>query len=442
MNKNEEYEVDIVGYTSDGQGVARLNGFVIFVPFAIMCERVRVHIIKVNKTYAVGKIVEIIIASSGRVEPPCPYFKKCGGCDFQHMNYEKSLEVKKKIVEDAMTRIGGFENSDVKNTQKSDKFYNYRNKSAFPIAIDKNGKARVCMYKMLSHDPVFIDSCCLATDKTNEAIKVFNSFLETLPSEDAKALRYIVIRHIGDKMLFTIVLTKNIRGLNELFEALKSGLGFDEKHIGLFVCKKKVDNNVILEGDIRHILGIEKIEHSLMGVQVDISPMSFFQVNLSIMEKIYESVLENFDSSDTIVDAYSGAGLMSALLAKKVKKVVGIEIVKEATADANKVKEKNELSNLENINGDVNIILPRLAKEIGDFSLVVDPPRKGIEKSVVETIIKSEPRKIVYVSCNPSSLARDVKLLKEGGYFPSSVTPYDMFPETCHVESVVVLKKI
>lgn len=432
MNKNDEYVVEIKGYTSEGAGVARVDGFVVFVPFATKGEKVKIHIIKVSKTFAVGKIVEILEKSPKRVEPACPYFKRCGGCQLEHVSYNSALEIKRQIVIDALDKIGGFKNLDVKNAVKSDKIYNYRNKSAFPVAL--NGDApSICMYKNLSHEPIFIKECLLSSELINRAIDVLNSNLES----EAK---FVVLREIENNLLLTIVASRKPSKLDNIIKGLAK-LGFGQDNLGIYWCKKNLDNNVILEGEITHLYGREKIEYNFLGIDVEISPLSFFQVNLSVMQKLYVEAVKNFNKDDVVVDCYSGAGLMSCLIAKKVKKVYAIEIVKEATIDADKTKAKNNISNLENINGDTCQVLPRLAKNLRDFSVVLDPPRKGLDKRVVETLLSVEPKKIVYISCEPSSLARDLRMLAEK-YKIESVQPFDMFPQTQHIETLVVLNKI
>ena len=198
---------------------------------------------------------------------------------------------------------------------------------------------------------------------------------------------------------------------------------------------------MILDGEISHLFGLESIDFDVLGIKASVSPMSFFQVNLDIMKKIYKQV-NQLVSGEIVVDAYSGAGLMSAILAKSAKMVYGIEIVKEATVDANRLAKLNGIKNLVNINGDTSVVLPNLQKEIGKYALVLDPPRKGIDESVAKTICENKPTSIVYVSCNPATLARDLKMICSGGYEICNVQPYDMFPQTTHIETVVSLKRV
>lgn len=441
IEKNQEFEVEISGMASEGQGIARVNGFVVFVPFAIVGEKVKIHIIKVTKSFAVGKIIEVLQKSNGRVLPQCPHFYKCGGCTLEHMSYESQLEFKRRVVQDALQKLGGFDNVKVNSVVGSENQFEYRNKSAFPLFEDETGKLRVCMFKEMSHNPIYIENCPI-TNQTNMKIafafqNVANEFFKT----SKKDFLHIVIRTIENKSLVTIVTKKNIKNSSVMFDALKNQLNSTENEIGLFECIKKTDNNVILEGEVVHLAGLESIDFDILGIKTSVSPMSFFQVNIGVMKKIYEKVNE-LVTNDTVVDAYSGAGLMSAILAKSAKKVYGIEIVKDATADANRLKKQNGIENLENINGDTSFVLPNLEKEIGEYTLVLDPPRKGIDVSVANTICKSKPNAIVYVSCNPATLARDLKTICASGYEICLCQPYDMFPQTAHVETLVSLKRI
>lgn len=441
LEKNQELEVEICAYASEGQGIARVDGFVVFVPFTIVGEKVKIHIIKVTKSFAVGKLLEVIKPSKERVEPKCKHYYKCGGCSLQHMSYACQLEFKKQVVQDALQKLGGFEKVKVENVIASNNMFEYRNKSAFPLYTDENGVLRVCMYKGMSHNPIYIDEC-LITNVTNMNIafafqKIANEFFNSSKNDFV----HLVVRTIENKSLVTIVTKKHIKNAKVMFEALKNTLSLSEKDFGLFECIKKTDNNVILDGEISHLFGLESINFDVLEIRTSVSPMSFFQINLDIMKKIYEKV-NKLVSGEIVVDAYSGAGLMSAILAKSAKKVYGIEIVKEATADANCLAKLNNIKNLVNINGDTSVVLPEIQKEIGEYTLVLDPPRKGIDETVAKTICEYKPSSIVYVSCNPATLARDLKVISAGGYEICMVEPYDMFPETAHVETVVSLKRI
>ena len=443
ITKNQEFDVEITGYSSDGQGVARKDGFVIFVPFVATGELVKVHIIKVTKSYAVGKVVEIVKSSEHRVLSKCEHFQKCGGCSIQHMCYKAQLDLKKQSVNDTLAKIGGFDNKGlVQEIVASENQYFYRNKSAFPLFISQEQKLEICMFKGLSHDPIFIKQCPITYEQNMRVAFAFRDAVNKFFNEAKHFMKYLVIRSLENKILVTIVTTKHIKNAKVLYDAIKNDLNLDEKQFGLFECIKQKDNNVILEGKLNHLCGTYNIEIEIMNTKISISPMSFFQVNFEVMQKIYEYV-STLIQSEIVVDCYSGAGLMSAILTKSAKQVYGIEIVEDATKDANILKEKNGIRNLENINGDARVILPQLQKKLDKFSLVIDPPRKGVSEEVINSILQSKPQNIVYVSCNPATLARDLKALCQSVYQIESVKAFDMFPQTSHVETVahLVLKK-
>lgn len=440
VNKNDQIEVLIETYGSDGQGIARYDNFVIFVPFSIVGEKIKVHIIYVAKTYAVGKIIEILKPSDERRKSKCPYYEKCGGCSVQHMKYQCALNMKKQIVKDAFSKIAGMGDVEIQNVVGSVDEFEYRNKSAFPICLN-NGNVEISMFKRLSHDNVLINDCPITNDVIVESANLFKEFANSLFNQAEKeSLKYFVARFIDGKLLITIVMNKFVKKLNDYAELLKSNLKFNKNSLGIYICKKNIDNNVILEGDLKHIYGITAITTKFLGIEVEVSPFSFFQVNTKVMEKLYKYVIDNVQNDKTIVDTYSGAGLMSAMLAKKAEKVYAIEIVKQATENANYLKKVNKIDNLVNINGDVSKELPILVNKIqGEFCLVVDPPRKGVASQVLQTILENEPEKIIYVSCDPATLARDVKVLSSK-YLVDTIQPFDMFPQTSHVETVAILK--
>lgn len=441
IEKNQELEVEIVSYGSEGQGVARYDNFVIFVPMSIIGEIVKVHIIKVTKSYAVGKIIEVIKPSEYRCNSKCSVYGKCGGCVLQHIDYLKTLEMKKQIVQDALVKIADIKDVAVKDVVKSKFIYNYRNKSAFPLFVD-DGEIEVCMFRNLSHDPVYVENCKISDENINKIAEIFKVFANnSLSKKDLQTLRFLVVRVIDNKFLVTIVSDIPIKNLVKLYYELTTKLGISDGNLGLFWCKKSKDNNVILEGTIKHLLGVKNISANILGVNIELSPMSFFQVNYDIMTKIYSKVQSVIEKTDSVIDAYSGAGLMSALIAQKAKHVYGIEIVPDATKNADALKFRNNIKNLTNINGDISIILPKLVEEDKNIDvLVLDPPRKGIDEVVLNTILSVKPNKIIYVSCNPATLARDLKVLSEA-YDMVEVEPYDMFPQTAHVETFALLER-
>lgn len=443
ITKNQELEVEIVGYTSEGYGVARHEGFVIFVPFAIVSEIVKVHIIKTTKSYAVGKIIEITKPSEERRVPLCLVYGKCGGCALQHISYEGALKIKKTIVEDALRKIGGFNDIIIQDCVPSNKEYDYRNKAAFPLFVNEEGKLEICMFRNLSHNPVYINDCSISDNLIDKISKIFKDFANVnYELKDLKRMRYLVLRVIDNKVLMVIVSDKEVKNVTNLYLTIQEKANLEPGSLGIYYCKKSKDNNVILEGEIKHLLGIENIKTKINNIFVEISPLSFFQVNIDIMNKIYAKVIQNIDKNEVVIDAYSGAGLLSSLIAQKAKQVYGIEIVLDATKNANELKTMNKIANLININGDASVEVPKLINNIKEnFTVVLDPPRKGADEKVLNSIILSKPSKIIYVSCNPASLARDLKILCDGGYELKEVCPFDMFPQTAHVETFVRLEK-
>ena len=283
IEKNQEFEVVIEGYGSDGQGVARKDGFVIFVPYSIINEVVKVHIIKTTKTYAVGKIVEIIKQSEIRVCPKCSVYKKCGGCSLQHLTYNHSLEIKKQIVSDALEKIGGFKNLSINNVEASNISYEYRNKASFPLVLDQQGQLQLCMYRGLSHDPIYINDCDITSQKINNMAQVFKeSANKYIKKEQLALFRHLVIREIEGKLLVTVVSMANVQNLTNVYSNIRRVLGLDDSSFGLYLCKKNKDNNVILEGELMHVGGLRNIIADILGVKVEVSPLSFFQVNQDI----------------------------------------------------------------------------------------------------------------------------------------------------------------
>ncbi len=434
IKKNDELLLDITSYTSEGYGVGKHNCIAVFVPFALEGEQVLVHIIKVARSYAIGKIVKILKRSDARIEPSCKFYQKCGGCDLQHVSYDQSLKIKQQIVKDAFAKLGGLK-VEVEEVCESQEFM-YRNKIAVPLCTDDNAQVSMAMYRKSSHNAVVIDECLLAHKEITEICKQVVELLSKY-FEEKEVFKHLVVRKLKNGALITIVSSKALdaRLLKKLFAALSSK--FESLNLGLYTCKKLMDNNVILEGNIKHVAGIKNIEIDVLGINVEIAPLSFFQVNFEVMQKLYQKVLEQASGYREVIDAYSGAGLLSALLAKTAKHVYGIEIVKEAVENANNLKLKNNIKNLTNICKDAKDALPKLINEHKDALLVLDPPRKGVDKSVIEAIKNSKPVKIIYISCNPATLARDAKLLSEC-YDISYVKPFDMFSKTSSVETLCV----
>ena len=442
LRKNDIIDVKIIDMGCNMEGIAKHDGVVLFVPFAIVGEKVRVKVINTKQKAYVCKIIEVLEKSPYRTIPQCPYFEKCGGCQSQHIEYSKTLDFKREQVQNAITHIGK-ENIEVLPCILSEKDFRYRNKLAFPI----NPKTKkIGMYKSYSHDIVDIDDCLIQEDWVKEYISCIDQFIAktnvSIYDEDngKGVLRHIVGRHYGGIYLFTIVINgENLPKTEIMVDILKTK--FDKFGLSFNINKEK--SNVIMTHDFRHVYGFENIAIDEFGIKYSINNASFMQVNNDIKRKIYSAVLDEVSSDDIVIDAYSGAGLLTAICSKKCKYAYGIEIVKPAVESANNLMKDNNINNMKNFCGDSAKILPKLVKEIeGKKTVILDPPRKGCDKNVMEALALSRPEKIVYISCNPSTLARDIYNLKSvcPDYEVISITPYDMFPYTKHVETLAVLK--
>lgn len=441
LKKNDELEVTIERYGDNGEGIAIADGMVIFVPFACVGERVLVHIIFDKKNFLVARPVKFISTSPSRVTPPCPNYSKCGGCDLQHICYEEQLKLKKKIVENSLKKYGKID-AVVLDTIPSPKTLRYRNKFAFPVGQGADGEVQIGMYRKNSHNIVEVEDCLLQSERAREIVRLFKEFMQENHisgySEETKAgdIRHIVVREGKDSFLLTVVVTdKKFNNFSPLIEKLKTKFN----SFGIIKNVNSSSSNVIFGNLDEKIYGIDEIELNEFSLSFKVGSRSFLQVNDEVKTKIYEQILSQISSSDIVVDAYSGAGLLSGIISKKARQVYGIEIVEQATKNAEILKKNNNLDNLINKNGDCGIVLPKLIEKLGsDITLILDPPRKGVDQPVIDCILKVKPRKLIYISCNPATLARDLEKLS-GIYEPNFVQPYDMFPQTANVETLVSL---
>jgi len=441
IKKNDELEVDIVRMGANGEGIAVHDGIVIFVPFAIVGERVLIHIINDKNSFLIAKILKIIRPSENRINAPCKYFGKCGGCDLQHMTKQMQSEIKKDIVCDSLKKYAKID-IEANNLICGEKDYRYRNKFAFPIN-EVDGEIKIGMYKKNSHQIIDIDDCLLQSERTKTIANCVREFMienkVSAYNEQTKKgiVKHIVAREHGESFILTVVVNdEKFNNFQPLIEKLKTHfLSF-----GLYKNINLLKNNVIFgEKDI-HLYGLKELEIEEFGIKYFVNNRSFLQVNDEIKCIIYQKIIELLKGQKIVIDSYSGAGLLSSIIAKNVEQVYGIEIIKEATQNAEKLKKMNNLYNLTNKNRDCAVELPNLAKSLGsDFAVVVDPPRKGLDKKVVDAFLESKPQKIVYLSCNPSTLARDVGFMIEQ-YNITFCQPYNMFPQTAQVETLICLE--
>lgn len=438
--KNKSFDLEFNGINDDGMGVSKIDGKVVFVPYVIDGEKAKIKIVSDKKSFCYGKLESLEKESINRRIPECPYFYKCGGCDLQHIKRNYQLDFKTKKVKDIFKKFAG-QDVLVLNCIGGQEF-RYRNKVSLPV--DKNGK--VGIYRKNSHDIIEVEDCLISKPWVKDLISATNDFIKKYnvscydESINRGILRHVVAREIKNRVLITLVVnTKKFIEVDKFLEILKTKF----KNFSLNININTKPGNVILGDKWIDVYGQSSIESEILGIKYSVSNASFFQVNDEIRDLAYKEILNNIDSEDTVIDAYSGAGLLTALISKKAKNAIGVEIIKEATEDANKLKLLNHLDNMENINGDCAKILPDLIKKIKDsnFSIVLDPPRKGVDENIINAILSTKPKKIIYLSCNPVTLARDAKLLLGGGYKILKLQPYDMFPNTSHVETLLVLVK-
>lgn len=450
LEKGKKYECKIVDIGQGGVGVGKHNDFTVFVDSALPGEIVDVKITKSKKKYAEGVISKIKKESDHRVERVCSMkYRNCGGCQIQELNYEKQLEIKTNEVVQDFKRIGNLDSVKIHQTIGMEDPFRYRNKAQFPIQM-VDGKLKIGFYKKKSHDVIDMDKCVIQHDKNDVIIEILRKFIEknNISIYDEKTnkglLRHIVTKvgyTTGEVMVVLVATKSEIPNINEFLEELKEKVeGF--KTLVVNINDKKT--NVILGRKNINIYGNGTIIDNIGTLKFEISPLSFFQVNPVQTEVLYNKALEyaNIGKEDTVFDIYCGIGTISLFLAKNAKKVYGVEIVEDAIKDAEKNAKLNEIDNAEFFVGKAEEVVPKLYKEGKTANIVVvDPPRKGCDEKVLDTIVHMKPERVVYVSCNPSTLARDLKYLDERGYKCLEAQPVDMFPHTTHVETVCLLSK-
>ncbi len=473
IEKNTSIIAVVEGIGTGGEGIIRHEGVTFFVSACLPGEKVRFKVLKVKGNIGYGKIEEVLTPAEERVREKCPVFLRCGGCCLQHLDYDAQLIHKATVVKDALRKIGGIVIG-VPPAVKSDLPYGYRNKLQMPIGVDKEGNTVVGFYAEHSHRIVPISSCAIHPDWAEKLIAIIKRYaLECAVKgydevNKTGALRHIVAREIEGKFLFTLVSAKrelpNIKYLVELLSA-------EFETFSLYLNFNDADTNVILGKEFHLVHGIGVFEGTEQGIRYEAGPVTFLQVNEGVRSKLYKDALKTVtvDGDEVVVDAYSGGGLLTAMIAKKAKRVYGIELEAEASRCADALKEKNGLTNMTNICGYVEEKLPSvLEKERGEkLRLILDPPRAGIARSVIKALLVSGIEKLTLISCNPATLARDLGLLTgrlieneqgelvknpvyaglggsetvAGYYAIERIQPYDMFPQTKWVETLVCLAR-
>ena len=437
LKKNDIYEAEITGFSSDGGGVCRIEGRAVFVPRAIPGERWRVRIVKANRTAVWGRGEELLQASPSRIEPDCPHFGKCGGCATMHMTYEEELRFKLGRVNDALRRIGGLE-LQAASIVNADRQGSYRNKAIYNFA-----PGPVCgFYRPRSHDVIQPERCFLQPEVFDRAAKTLLNWMteKDIPAYDEATgkglIRHLYLRKSSENLAACVVAAGNVDA--SVVSALREAC---PEMTGIFLCINKTAGNVVLSGGFRLLWGSDTVEETLCGAKLTLSPLTFFQVNTAQAEKLYTIAGEYAEpTGKTVLDLYCGAGSIGLAVARDAARLIGNDIVPSAVENARRNAAQNGVESAEYFCGDASAIAAKLAQDgLHPDVIITDPPRKGMDEPVLDALAAMAPERIVYVSCDPGTLARDLKRLAERGYTPLKVTAVDMFPRTHHVESVVLL---
>lgn len=447
LRKNDEVTVTIERFAGEA-GLAHLDGLTLFVQGALPGEKVIARAQKIEKTHAFMKTLQVLSPAPGRAEPPCPYYEKCGGCVCQHMDYSLSLQMKRERVRDALQRIGGLE-VEVQPVLGMEQPWRYRNKTALPVGGEKGAPA-IGFYAPRSHRIINISGCLIAREESDKVSGVVRLWMEKFQVPPyCEETRLGLIRHImsrvsrdGQVMAVVIAAAPSLPHERELIAMLRAGV---PGLCSLYLNINRRGDNVILGPESRLLYGQERLRDTLCGLEYALSPQSFFQVNPLQTEKLYQTAVDfaGLTENDLAMDLYCGAGTISLLLARRARQVIGIEVVPQAIRDAEENARANQVKNAVFHAAAAEELLPRLvAQGLHPQVVVLDPPRKGCEEAVLHAIAHAAPRRIVYVSCDPATLARDAKILCANGYRAQRCQPVDMFCWTGHVETVCLLSKI
>lgn len=450
LEKNQIIPLEITGYTAEGSGVGKYHGIAVFVPLAAMGDKLKVKILKVAKSFAYGKIEKVLTPSADRIAPDCQQFSKCGGCVYRHISYDAELRAKQQRVEDALERIGGLRFAVLKPIVGAQRPDRYRNKAQLPIGAGVDGRVRLGFYATHSHRIIDCQECLLQPEEFTRAMEAFQEWEREAKDEvydEANGrgrLRHLFLRKAestGEVMVCLVVNGNGVHNESSLVELLQKkvpGLA------SVVINSNREKTNVILGSKCRTVWGKDFITDELCGLRFRISPMSFYQVNPRQAEHLYSLAAQYacLTGKETVLDLYCGTGTIGLSMASKAKNLIGVEIVAQAVEDAKKNAAENGIENAEFICADAAKAADMLKNRGTQPNVViVDPPRKGCDSSLIDTIAEMAPERVVYVSCDPATLARDIKLFALKGYKTMEATPVDMFPRTAHVETVVLMSR-
>ena len=460
MGKNfkigQKLEIEIEKIVFGGEGIGRVDGFTFFVPMSVPYDKLEIEIISLKKSYGRGLITRIIEPSKDRIADLSKVsFEDFDGCDFGMLKYEKQLEYKNEMLKEVLTKIGGINFKEVilEDIIASEHKKNYRNKTAEPI-YKKDGKIMTGFYSRKSHDVFTAKENLL---RSEIADKIINKFLKEINSFGTKNefkvynevnntgfLKHIMVRNNEKNDVMVVVVVNKTSQYKNLVKVLEKLYEENEEVKSVYISVKKEQNNVILGGESRHIFGESYLEGEIEGIKFKIYPDSFFQINKRQAIKLYDKAIEYFgeNKKGTVIDAFSGTGTIAMILSKNVKKVIGIESVESSVVAGNMTIEENGLKHVSLLNGKVEKILPEILKKEKISGIIFDPPRRGIDEKALRSVVKNKIEKIIYISCNPATFARDSKFLIEKGYKLEKITAVDMFPQTAHIECVGMLTRL
>lgn len=448
--KNEEYTVEIEDVGTGGEGIAKIDGYTLFVKDAVRGDVCRVRITKAHDNFAFTKLMEVIKPSPHRVTPVCPVARRCGGCKVMAADYSEQLRFKENKVKTNIEKIGKVTDFTIYPIIGMETPYHYRNKAQFPIGLNDKGELISGFYAGRTHVIIENEKCYLGVEENEEILRIIKEFMaekNIAPYDEVTLkglIRYVMIRKAfvtGEIMVCIIINGNKIPDLEELVERLSKVKGMTSISLSINLC----NTNVIMGKVMENIYGRKYIVDYIKDIKFNISPKSFFQVNPVQTEKLYETALEyaGLTGNETVWDLYCGIGTISLFLARSAKKVYGVEIISDAIRDARNNAKMNNITNAEFFVGKAEEVLPEYYAKHGGYAdvIVVDPPRKGCDTALLDTVIKMQPEKMVYVSCDSATLARDIRYMTEHGYELKKVQPVDMFPHTEHVETVVLLSQ-
>ena len=452
MKQGSLLEVTITDLNTGGEGVGRINGKVIFVPDTVTGDRALVRLTRVKSKYAEGKLQKLLTSSSDRIRPRCIVADKCGGCQWQHLNWEHQLTTKRQQVIQSLQRIGGLQEIQVQSTLHTADDLHYRNKATYPLGISSTGNLQAGYYRKNSHKIVNLNKCPVQDSRLNPLLKEIKQDIqqqgwsiydETNTTNNQNQLRHLSLRigHHTGEILVTLVATDN--KLPEIAEQAKIWMNRYPNLVGVCLNINRDQTNIIFGNQTHTIVGKPYLKENFGGLEFRILSDTFFQVNTAAAELLLNKIIQilNLQGHEILVDAYCGIGTFTLPLAKKVKQAIGIEVHPASIIQAKQNAEINQIANVDFYTGKVENYLQKL-NILADIVLL-DPPRKGCDRQVIETLLNLQPPKIVYVSCKPATLARDLKLLCSSGiYKPQLIQPIDFFPQTSHIESLVLLQRL